>query len=65
MLRRVLLLMMAALLAAGILTGYNVAFAQDITSGADKPDQGSNVIWMLGAFLVFFMQAGFAFLARA
>ena len=49
-------------MAAGILAGYNVAFAQDITSDASKLDQGGNVIWMLGAFLVFFMQAGFAFL---
>ena len=62
MLRRALLLVMVGLLAAGILTGYNLAFAQDITSDADKLDQGSNVIWMAGAFLVFFMQAGFAFL---
>jgi Amt family ammonium transporter len=62
MLRRVLLLMMVGLLAAGVLTGYNVAFAQEITSDADKLDQGSNLIWMFGAFLVFFMQAGFAFL---
>ena len=62
MLRRVLLVVFAGLLAAGILAGYNVAFAQDITSDAEKLNQGSNVIWMLGAFLVFFMQAGFAFL---
>ncbi|MCH7622041.1 MAG: ammonium transporter, partial [Chloroflexi bacterium] len=60
--RRILLLAMAGLLAAGILAGYNVAFAQGITSDADKLNQGSNTIWMLGAFLVFFMQAGFAFL---
>jgi Amt family ammonium transporter len=53
---------MVGLLAAGVLTGYNVAFAQEITSDADKLDQGSNLIWMFGAFLVFFMQAGFAFL---
>ena len=62
MLRRLLLVAMAGLLAAGILAGYNVAFAQDITSDADKLDQSGNIIWMLGAFLVFFMQAGFAFL---
>ena len=62
MLRRVLLVVFAGLLAAGILAGYNAAFAQDITSDASKLDQGGNVIWMLGAFLVFFMQAGFAFL---
>jgi Amt family ammonium transporter len=53
---------MVGLLAAGILTGYNLAFAQDITADVDKLDQSSNVIWMFGAFLVFFMQAGFAFL---
>ena len=62
MLRRILPYTIAGLFAAALLTGYNVAFAQDITSGADKLDQGSNVIWMVGAFLVFFMQAGFAFL---
>jgi len=62
MLSRVLLFSMAGLLAAGILAGYNVAFAQGITSDADKLNQGSNTIWMVGAFLVFFMQAGFAFL---
>ena len=62
MMRRVLIIAMVGLLAAGILTGYNVAFAQDITSDAEKLNQGANVIWMLGAFLVFFMQAGFAFL---
>jgi len=44
------------------LAGYNVAFAQDITSDEVNLDQGTNLIWMLGAFLVFFMQAGFAFL---
>lgn len=62
MFRRALLLTLVGLLAAGILTGYNLAFAQDITSDEVNLDQGSNVIWMLGAFLVFFMQAGFAFL---
>ena len=62
MVRRFLPVAFAGLLAAGILAGYNVAFAQDITSDADKLNQGSNTIWMVGAFLVFFMQAGFAFL---
>ncbi len=61
-LRRFLPYVIAGLFAAALLAGYNLAFAQDITSDADKLDQGSNVIWMLGAFLVFFMQAGFAFL---
>ena len=62
MLRRALLLIMVGLLAAGILTAYNLVFAQDITSDEVNLVQGSNVIWMFGAFLVFFMQAGFAFL---
>ena len=44
------------------MAGFNIAFAQEITSDAAKLDQGSNLIWMVGAFLVFFMQAGFAFL---
>ena len=61
-LRRVLPFVIAGLLAAGVLAGYNVAFAQDITSDAANLDQGSNIIWMFAAFLVFFMQAGFAFL---
>ncbi|NQW21916.1 MAG: ammonium transporter [SAR202 cluster bacterium] len=61
-LRRVLPFVVAGLVACGIIAGYNVAFAQDITADADKLDQGSNLIWMFGAFLVFFMQAGFAFL---
>ena len=39
-----------------------MAFAQDNTSDADKLDQSANIIWVLGAFLVFFMQAGLAFL---
>ena len=61
-LRRVLPYAIAGLLAAGIMAGFNITFAQEITSDADKIDQGSNLIWMVGAFLVFFMQAGFAFL---
>ena len=55
-------MVVAAFFAAAILTGYNVAFAQEINSGVEKLDQGANTIWMVGAFLVFFMQAGFAFL---
>tara|TARA_B100001245_G_scaffold100822_1_gene73332 strand:- start:242 stop:1534 length:1293 start_codon:yes stop_codon:yes gene_type:complete len=55
-------LIAAGILAASILGGYNIAFAQDVTSDPEKLDQGTNVIWMVGAFLVFFMQAGFAFL---
>ena len=62
MLRKSLPLIAAGILAASILGGYNIAFAQDVTSDPAKLDQGTNVIWMIGAFLVFFMQAGFAFL---
>ena len=61
-LRRVLPFAVAGFVAVALITGYSVAFAQDITSDADKLDQSANIIWMLGAFLVFFMQAGFAFL---
>ena len=61
-LRRSLPFAVAGLVSVALITGYSVAFAQDITSDADKLDQSANVIWMLGAFLVFFMQAGFAFL---
>ena len=62
MLRKSLPLIAAGILAASILGAYNIAFAQDVTSDPAKLDQGTNVIWMIGAFLVFFMQAGFAFL---
>ena len=62
LLRRFLPYAIAGLLAAAILAGYNIAFAGDITSDNDKLDQGTSLIWMVGAFLVFFMQAGFAFL---
>ena len=62
LLRRFLPYVIAGLFAAAVLAGFNVAFAQDITSDPVKLDQESNIIWMMGAFLVFFMQAGFAFL---
>ncbi|MDA0264752.1 MAG: ammonium transporter [Chloroflexi bacterium] len=62
LLRRSLPFVIAGLVAVSLIAAYNVAFAQDITSDADKLDQEANIIWMLGAFLVFFMQAGFAFL---
>lgn len=63
-LRRFLPYVLAGFLAAAIMAGWNIAFADghSITSDADKLDQGANLIWMVGAFLVFFMQAGFAFL---
>ena len=61
-LRRSLPFAVAGLVSVALITGYSVAFAQDITSDAVKLDQSANIIWMFGAFLVFFMQAGFAFL---
>ena len=62
--RRLLTLIMAALVAVAIVGGYTIAFAadDDITSDLDVLTGSNSVIWMLGAFLVFFMQAGFAFL---
>ena len=62
--RRLLTLIMAALVAVAIVGGYTIAFAaeDDITSDLDVLADSNSVIWMLGAFLVFFMQAGFAFL---
>ena len=62
LLQRILPFAVAGLVAAALIAGYSVAFAQDITSDADKLSIDSNIVWMLGAFLVFFMQAGFAFL---
>ena len=63
MLRRALLLAVAGLLAAGILAGYNVAFAQgDPSPGEVALTDVGNLTTMMAAFLVFFMQAGFAFL---
>ena len=64
-LRRFLPYVLAGLLAAAIMVGWNVAFAQ-----ADPPLQEvddpathlGNLTTMVAAFLVFFMQAGFAFL---
>ena len=38
LLRRTLPFVVAGLAAVGIIAGYNVAFAQDITSDADKLD---------------------------
>ena len=60
-LRRILPFVVAGLLAAGILVGYNVAFAQGDAGETALTDVG-NLTTMMAAFLVFFMQAGFAFL---
>ena len=65
-LRRTLVLMMAGLLAVGIIGGYNVAFAEvdEETQEAINVVDGNlgAFITLAAAFLVFFMQAGFAFL---
>ena len=65
--RRMLLVILAALLAVGILAGHSLAFAGGDPNGADTmaadPTAAVNFAWtLMAAFLVFFMQAGFAFL---
>ena len=66
LLRRILPFAVAGLVAAGLIAGYTVAFAQEATElemlEAKLDTQSDNLVLMLGAFLVFFMQAGFAFL---
>ena len=68
MLRRYLPFVLAGLLAAGILATYTAAFADEHDpTGADTfakdPFASINFTWtLMAAFLVFFMQAGFAFL---
>ncbi len=62
-LRRVLPYTIAGLFAAAVMAGYNFAFAQDDPSpGETALTDVGNLTTMIAAFLVFFMQAGFAFL---
>ena len=64
-LRRFLPYVLAGLLAAAIMVGWNVAFAQGDPPLQEVEDQAThlgNLTTMVAAFLVFFMQAGFAFL---
>ena len=61
-LRRVLPYAIAGLFAAALLAGYNVAFAQDADPVETNAADIGNLTTMVAAFLVFFMQAGFAFL---
>lgn len=61
-LRRFLPYVFAGLLAAAILAGWNVAFAAGSSQDAEGMDHVGNLTTMVAAFLVFFMQAGFAFL---
>ena len=62
-LRRTLLALAVGLLAVGLLASFNIAFAQD-----DGPTTewlngyADNIVTVVAAALVFFMQAGFAFL---
>ena len=62
LLRRFLPYSIAGLLAAAILVGWNVAFAQDADPVETNATDIGNLTTMIAAFLVFFMQAGFAFL---
>lgn len=64
-LRRILPYILAGLMAAAIMAGWNLAFAQGDPSLQEVEDQAThlgNLTTMVAAFLVFFMQAGFAFL---
>ena len=61
-LRRVLPYVIAGLFAAALMAGYNFAFAQDADPVETNATDIGNLTTMIAAFLVFFMQAGFAFL---
>ena len=62
LLRRFLPYVIAGLFAAAIMAGYNFAFAQDADPAETNATDIGNLTTMIAAFLVFFMQAGFAFL---
>ena len=62
LLRRFLPFVLAGLVAAAILIGWSVAFADEHTPGETALAQVNTLTIMVAAFLVFFMQAGFAFL---
>jgi Amt family ammonium transporter len=61
-LRRFLPYTIAGLFAAAVMAGYNIAFAQDADPVETNATDIGNLTTMVAAFLVFFMQAGFAFL---
>ena len=62
-LRRTLLALAVGLLAVGLLASFNVAFAQDDGPTAEWVNgYADNIVTVVAAALVFFMQAGFAFL---
>ena len=62
LLRRFLPYAIAGLFAAAVMAGYNFAFAQDADPVETNATDIGNLTTMIAAFLVFFMQAGFAFL---
>ena len=62
LMRRFLPYSIAGLFAAALLVGYNIAFAQDADPVETNATDIGNLTTMMAAFLVFFMQAGFAFL---
>ena len=62
LLRRFLPYAIAGLFAAALMAGYNFAFAQDADPAETNATDIGNLTTMMAAFLVFFMQAGFAFL---
>ena len=62
-LRRMLLALAVGLLAIGLLASFNIAFAQDDGPTTEWLNAYSNnIVTVVAAALVFFMQAGFAFL---
>ena len=62
-LRRTLLALAVGLLAVGLLASFNIAFAQDDGPTTEWLNGYSdNIVTVVAAALVFFMQAGFAFL---
>ena len=61
-LRRFLPFVLAGMLAAAIMAGWNIAFADGHDAGEQALNDVGNLTTMAAAFLVFFMQAGFAFL---
>ena len=62
-LRRTLLALAVGLLAIGLLASFNIAFAQDDAPTTEWLNGYSdNIVTVVAAALVFFMQAGFAFL---
>ncbi len=63
-LRRTLILLAVGLLAVGLLASFNIAFAQDDPGPTNEWLGGyaDNIVTMVAAALVFFMQAGFALL---